>query len=186
MLHAAPGAGATRHWLVPDNKLALWAFEAAHALEATEKLNTALAAQPPAEHGLIEVMQGNTILWPPHTAVQQEVQPGIWTEMYSGEAIVDWENDCYLDLIAALRAWNGGDTTEAQQLYTEALDKFDNTGCRRPESTSSYFMRDLALAIFTGARIGAPVDEKPHRCPVSAPNALWWLYHRVHCRRPAR
>lgn len=160
LLHAAPGAGAVRHWLVPDNRLALWAFETAHAPEATEKLRTALAAQPPAEHGLIEAMQGDAIAWPPHTAVQQEVQPGIWTETFGGgEAIADWENDCYLDFIAALRAWNGGDKGEAQRLYTEAMEKFDATGCRRPESPGSYLTRDLALAIFTGARIGVPVDR---------------------------
>ncbi len=64
----------------PTTRLALWAFETAHAPEAAAKLRTAWPLCPPAEHGLIEAMQGEAIPWPPHTAVQQEVQPGIWAE----------------------------------------------------------------------------------------------------------
>ena len=159
LLHATPDEGATRHWLAPDNQLALWAFEAAHATETATKLRTALATTPPATHGLIEAMHGEAIPWPPHAAVQQEVQPGIWLETYGGEAIPDWESDCALDLIAALHAWNGGDKGEATRLYAEAMGKFDDSGCRRPEPPGSYRTRDLALAIFTGARIGEQVDR---------------------------
>lgn len=160
LLRAAAGAGTAVHWLAPDNELALWAFETAHAPEAAAKLRTSLAAVPPASHGLIEAMQGEAITWPPQTAMQQEVQPGVWTETYgSGEAIADWESDCYFDLMGALHAWNGGDKGEAQRLYTEALGKFDGAGCRRPESPGRYLTRDLAMAVFTGARIGAPVDR---------------------------
>lgn len=160
LLRAATGEGAVRHWLAPDNELALWAFDTAHAPETAAKLRAALAALPPATHGLIEAMQGETIPWPPHAAVQREVQPGIWTEAYGrGEAIADWESDCYFDLMAALHAWNGGAKGEAQRLYAEALDKFDGAGCKRPESPGGYLTRDLAMAIFTGARIGAPVER---------------------------
>ncbi len=159
LLHAAAGEEAARHWLAPDNRLALWAFETAHAPETAAKLRTAMAALPAAGHGLIEAMQGEAIPWPPHAPVQQEVQPGIWAETYDGEMIADWENDCYFDIIAALAAWNGGDKGEAQRLYTEAMGKFDAEGCRRPGSPASYRTRDLALAIFAGARIGAPVDR---------------------------
>ena len=160
LLHAGPYESAARHWLVPDNRLALWAFEAAHATEAATKLHTALAAMAPAKHGLIEAMQGEAIPWPPHSAVQQEVQPGIWIETYGGDSIADWESDCALDFIAALHAWNSGDTGEAQRLYAEAMGKFDAAGCRRPELPDRYLTRDLALAIFTGARIGEQVDKR--------------------------
>lgn len=160
LLHAASGAGAAQYWLAPDNKLALWAFDAAHAPEAAAKLRTALAALPPAEHGLIEAMHGEAIAWPPHTAVQQEIQPGIWEESYSGGGIIaDWESDCFLDLAGALEAWNTGDKSEAQRRYTQALGKFDQVGCVQPQSSGRYMTRDLALRIFAGARIGVPVDR---------------------------
>lgn len=159
LLHAATGEDTARHWLAPDNKLALWAFETAHAPEAATKLRTTMAALPAANHGLIEALNGETIPWPPHAAVQQEVQPGIWAETYGGEIIADWEKDCYLDLIAALHAWNVDEKDEAQRLYAEAMDIFDAAGCLHPDSPGAYRTRDLALAIFAGARIGAPVDR---------------------------
>ena len=160
LLHAAAGAGAAQYWLAPDNKLALWAFDTAHAPEAATKLRTVLAALPPAEHGLIEAMHSEAIPWPPHTAVQQEIQPGIWEESYSGgEVIADWESDCFLDLVGALQAWNAGDKNEAQRRYAQALGKFDQVGCLQPQSSDRYLTRDLALRIFAGARIGVPVDR---------------------------
>jgi hypothetical protein len=161
LLRAASGDGAVQYWLVPDNKLALWAFDAAHAPEAAAKLRTALAALPPAQQRLIEAMQGEAIPWPPHAAVQQEVQPGIWEETYSGgEVIANWESDCFLDLVGALQAWNAGDKGEAQRRYTQALGKFDQVGCLQPQSPGRYLTRDLALRIFAGARLGVPIDRE--------------------------
>ena len=93
LLRASAGEGAVQYWLAPDNKLGLWAFDTAHAPEAAAKLRTALGTLPPARHGLIEAMQGEAIPWPPHTAVQQEVEPGIWEETYNGgEFIADRES----------------------------------------------------------------------------------------------
>jgi hypothetical protein len=159
LLRAAVGEGAVQHWLAPDNKLALWAFDTAHAPEAEAKLSTALAALPPAQHGLIEAMHGEAIPWPPHTPVQREVQPGIWEETYTGgEIIATWESDCFLDLAGALQAWNAGDRGEAQRRYTQAMGKFDQVGCLQPQSSGRYMTRDLALRIFAGARMGVPVD----------------------------
>ena len=160
LLHAAAREGTGHYWLTPDNKLALWAFDAAHAPEAAAKLRTTLAALPPVQHGLIEAMQGEVIPWPPHAPVQQEVQPGMWKETYSGgEVIADWESDCFLDLAGALQAWNAGDKSEAQHRYTLAVGKFDQVGCLEPQSPGRYLTRDLALRIFAGARIGVPVDR---------------------------
>jgi hypothetical protein len=159
-LHAAAGEGVPQYWLAPDNMLALWAFDTAHAPEAAAKLRTALRGLPPARHGLIEAMQGAAIPWPPHTAVQQEVQSGIWEETYNGgEVIANWESDCFLDLVGALQAWNAGDRGEAQRRYTQALGRFDQVGCLQPQSPGRYLTRDLALRIFAGARIGVPVDK---------------------------
>ena len=179
LLHAAAGEGAARHWLTPDNKLALWAFEAAHAPEAAAKLRTAMAALPPTSRGLIEAMQGEAIPWPPHTAVQQEVQPGIWAEASRGEVIADWENDCYLDLIAALRAWNSHANSEAQRLYAVALGMFDAAGCRRPESSGAYRRATGAGDLYRRPHRRAGGQE-PHRCPVGPPGAFRWLHHRIH------
>jgi hypothetical protein len=160
LLRATAGEGAVQYWLAPDNKLALWAFDTAHAPEAAAKLRTALGALPPARHGLIEAMQGEAIPWPPHTALQQEVQPGIWEEAYSGgEVIANWENSCFLDLVGALQAWNASDRSEAQRRYAQAVAKFDQVGCVQPQSPGRYLTRDLALRIFAGARLGVLVDK---------------------------
>ena len=149
-----------QHWLTPDNQLALWAFDAARAGEAATKLHAALAAFAPVPHGLIEAMHGEVVPWPPHTARQTEVQPGVWAESYDGEeAIPEWEGDCTLDFIAALNAWNEQQAAEAQRLYALAMTKFDGSGCARAQAPGSYATRDLALAILTGARIGRPADR---------------------------
>jgi hypothetical protein len=159
LLRAAP-EGAVRHWLAPDNELALWVFEAARAGEAATKLRGGLTALPPPEHGLIEVMQGETIAWPPHALRQEEISPGVWVESYSGEeAIADWESDCFLAFTAALNAWNGSQAADAQRLYGQGMATFDSSGCVRVETAGRYATRDLAMAIFTGARIGAAVDK---------------------------
>jgi hypothetical protein len=152
--------GTVQHWLTPDNQLALWAFDAARAGEAGTKLRAGLADFAPVRHGLIEAMHGEVVPWPPHTAQQSEVQPGVWAESYDGEeAIAQWEGDCTFGFIAALNAWNEQQAAEAQRLYAVAMTKFDGTGCARAQAAGSYATRDLALAILSGARIGRPADR---------------------------
>jgi hypothetical protein len=160
LLREAPGNGPARHWLLPDNTLALWAFDIARAGEAATKLRSALEVYEPMQDGPIEAMQGTVVAWPPHTTVQTEVQPEVWTETHSGESVIaGWENYSDLRFAAALNAWNAKQAEEAQRIYSEALQQFDGKGFPSKAAAGRYATRDLALAIFTGARIGARVDR---------------------------
>lgn len=178
LLAAAPAADPqsppAEHWLAPDNQLALWAFETARAGEAAAALRAALEAYAPFRHGLVETLHGETVTWPPQQPTQQEVRPGVRLESYAGSApVAAWERDPYLLLVGALNAWNAQDAAEAQRRYAAALARFDGQGFTREEttgeaSTGVYATRDLALAVFTGARIGASGDRSCARSLVAA------------------
>ncbi len=161
LLRAAPTAAAPQHWLAPDNLLALWAFDTARAGEAAAKLRTALADYAPLQSGLMEAVHGEPVPWPPHTVVAREVQPGVWVAAATGSDIAaDWEKHSDLLLIGALNAWNAQDSTEAQRLYSQAMAGFDGNGLPHAGgATGAYATSDLALAIFTGATIGAPLPR---------------------------
>jgi hypothetical protein len=160
LLRAAPDSAPARHWLLVDNELALWALEEANADEVATPLRAALAAYAPPTHGLLEALRHEVVAWPPRSATEVELQPGIWLETRTGEEVVeDWAQQSDLAFYAALNAWNGGDQAEARRLYTQALSAFDGTGFVDGDFDGRYSTTKLALATFTGARLGLPVEK---------------------------
>ncbi len=147
------------HWLAPDNLLALWVFQEANANELAAKLATTLDQYDARGDGLIETIAGAEVVWPPKSALEQELAPGVWLESRAGDTVVeDWAASAELTLFAALNAWNRGDAATASRLYADAMGLFDGIGFREADFGGEYATRPLALAILAGQRLGEPVD----------------------------
>lgn len=158
LLRAAPDD--ERHWLAPDNLLVEWVMQEAHAADLTVELETELATFGAPRHGLIEILRGESVAWPPAIAAQQEVSPTVWLEGHTGPGVIeDWASRADLTLLAALNAWNQGDATQAQAHFTAALAMFDGVGFRDAANPDRYATSDLALALIAGARLGEPVND---------------------------
>lgn len=159
LLHAAAGT-ADKHWLQPDNMVALWALTTANAKESVGKLQASIAQYPTTRDGLIETLQHQVVTWPPQAATQVELKPGVWTETHTGPTpSADWRQSSELLLYGALNAWNAGKQDEANTLYAQALQKFDGNGFASAESGQQYATATLALAIFTGAQLQQPIAD---------------------------
>lgn len=158
LLRAAPDDD--HHWLTPDNLLVEWVMQEAHAVDLTIELETELATFDAPHHGLIEILRGESVAWPPAIAVQQEISPTIWLESHTGASAIDnWASRADLSLYAALNAWNQDDAAQARERFSAAMAMFDGAGFRDAANPGRYATSDLALALVAGARLGEPVND---------------------------
>lgn len=71
----------------------------------------------------------------------------------------DWPANCGIEALCALHALADGDEVEAHRLYQVALDQFDGTGFHDKAFDGRYATYKLALALFTGAKLGVTKDR---------------------------
>ena len=160
LLRESPVVAPERHWLATDNRLAVYALEAAG--DGLAPIVAAALAEysdqfDAPQHGLIEALTGAPIAWPPRTHTHTELAAGVWhEERLSGVAMDDWMEYADLTLYGALEAWNRGDTVEARRRYAAALALFDGIGFADRARTTHYTTYKLALALWVGHRLGAP------------------------------
>ena len=153
LLRESPVVAPHRHWLATDNRLALYALDAAGD-ELAPVLAESLAAYGAMPHGLIEALTGETIDWPPRTHTHTELLPGVWNEeRVTGVPMLDWETYADLTLYVALDAWNRGNAQEAHERYATALALFDGTGFDDAATDTHYATYKLALALLAGKRL---------------------------------
>ena len=158
LLHVSPAQPGV-HWLAPDNRLALWVFQQANANELGAKLASTLDQYDAGHDDLIETIAGAAVAWPPKSALEQELTPGVWLESQASDPVVeDWTTSADLTLFGALNAWNRGDAATASRLYADAMRLFDGTGFRDTSVGGEYATRPLALALIAGQRLGEPID----------------------------
>lgn len=159
LLRESPVTAPDVHWLTTDNRLAVWALDAAGAADLARSLEATLAQHAAAPHGLIEALAGATVLWPPRTPVQREIAPGVKAETRTGDAaMLDWIDYADLALYGALNAANRGDNDAARRVYDDALRMFDGRGFRDKAFDGRYTTYKLALAQIAAHRIGVTPD----------------------------
>jgi hypothetical protein len=189
LLPESPEARPNKHWLATDNQVAVWALRAADEEVFATQLERALRRWGTRRHGIIEALAGEPISWPPHPEQQFVIgpylrhrtatQPNACSEPKdSPEKVIcqetrntqmprfdDWQEYADLALYGALNACNRGNTDQAHDYYGQALELFNNgvgfadkAYCGGEEKY--YATYKLALALYVGAALGEPVEEK--------------------------
>lgn len=149
-------------WLNTDNGLASMALDAVKAEgEFVQNIKNTRATYGNPRHGVIEVLAGEKISWPPHIPDQQVVNGLVWNETrLSGSLMNDWSEYTDLAIYAALNAFNKDEIEKAKKLYNDAVSIFDGFGFpdkafqddTEPEKRYANFK--LALAVNAGIKIG--------------------------------
>ncbi len=170
LLRESPVVWPHRYWLATDNRLAVYALQAAGEDELSAQLLSTLRRPQYGDpyHGLIEVLRGEIVAWPPYTPTQtlhdQIGEEEIWLETrLEGNRLDDWNQYADLVLFCALRAVWAGDRPEAQRYYHLAMQMWDGKGfadkgyagfCEKGECL--YETYKLGLALYVARVIGEP------------------------------
>lgn len=159
LLHASPTQPDV-HWLAPDNLLVEWVLQEANAEKLSVTINTKLHEYEITGNGLLEILHGASVDWPPRSPVQVEVAPAVWLESYTGESTLsDWEHNARLGFLGAVDAANQGDAAKAATRYAAAMALFDGTGFAGGAATGQYTTADLAVALLARERLNEPVND---------------------------
>lgn len=165
LLRESPSVAPNRYWLAVDNVLAWHALTAAGQVTWTARLDAAFVKYDRPRHGLVEILGGQIVAWPPNVATQAGVArcgaAEIWLETRTdGDRYQDWGEYADLALYGVLLSRNGGQYTEARRQYQDAMRLFDGVGFadRAFRVDGVYATYKLALAILAGQAVGEPVD----------------------------
>lgn len=166
LLRESPVTAPDKHWLATDNALALAALRSAvscapDAAPLADSVAQGLAAHAATRHGLIEVVTGGAVEWPPRTPTQTEVTAGVHREeRLTGATMDDWREYADLALIGVIRLAQSGKADEARALYADALGMYDGTGFvdKANGGDQPYATYKLALALLASHAVNEPPD----------------------------
>ena len=164
LLNEAPQAAPNTYWLTNDNALAAYALAQLGQKERAVAIQSALQTYGHTSNDLIEVVWGATVAFPPHVASPEMVDKvgdaEIWQEFHrSGGTFNDWAEYANLAFLGALNEFNQGHKEEAGAIYSATLAMFDGTGFRDKAFSGQYETYKAALALYAGAKLGAPVPN---------------------------
>lgn len=161
LIREAPMTASNIYWLTNDNALAAYALSLLGEVELSQKLLVSIRGYGDDTNGMIEVIWGKTIFFPPNAAnpalIRQIGPAEIWQETHTNTMRYnDWKEYANLGFIAALNSENNGDHKDALKRYAEALHMFDQTGFKDKAYEDLYETYKLALALYVGNKIKAP------------------------------
>ncbi len=161
LIREAPVTAPNRYWLTNDNALAAYAFAQLGDEDYSQKLLESIHKYGNDANGMIEVIWGKTIFFPPNAAnpalIQQIGPAEIWQETHTNTMrFNDWKEYANLGFIGALNSENNGEHKDALKRYAEALHMFDQTGFKDKAYHEFYETYKLALALYAGSKINAP------------------------------
>jgi len=164
LLNEAPKAAPDKYWLTNDNALAAYTFSQLDKLDMSAIVHASLQRYGYETNGLIEVVWGLPVSYPPDVArpvmVSKVGSAEIWQEFHDdGPRYEDWAQYANLGFLGALNAYHQGQIAESHAIFSNTLAQFDGTGLRDQvyEDQGLYETYKLALALYTGAIIRAPV-----------------------------
>lgn len=167
LLRESPTTAPYRYWLATDNLIALFALRSTENYTVTTSMATTINSYGDPTHGLIEALDGRSIVWPPYVATQKRIatvgSAEIWLETRtSGAQYGDWAHYADLILYAALNAYNQGRLTEAHRLYQDAMQLFDGVGFADQafHADGAYATYKLALALFVAVVLNDTPDPR--------------------------
>lgn len=171
LLRASTEVEYNKHYLNTDNTLALdIMLQANPDDQIANSIKTTLDQYGNPQHGVITVMSGDIIEWPPHVPQTIEVGAGVFNESrLSGPVMEDWYKYTDLSIYGAMNEFNKGNIKKAETILVEAFTKFDGYGFTDdaydkgppdPKEGKLYDNYKLALAIQAANKIGIPYDPR--------------------------
>ncbi len=167
LLRESPTTAPHRYWLATDNLIALLALRSTDNYTVTNNIAATIGSYGDPVHGLIEALDGRSIVWPPYVATQKHIatigSAEIWLETRtSGAQYQDWAAYADLILYAALHAHNQGQSAEAHHLYRAAMQMFDGVGFADQafRADGVYATYKLALALFVATVLNETPDPR--------------------------
>ncbi len=157
LLRASSSTEADICYINTDNFLAVRALKAAGVEDSRIGIieNTInILGNPP--HGVIEIIDGNVMPWPPHGSKTDPITSTIKTESrpFTEGTMNDWTDYTDLTLWGALNSINQGDIREAMKRYQLAMAKYTRFGFADIVQTSDregrFTTYKLPLAIMVG------------------------------------
>lgn len=163
LLNESPIAAPNNYWLTNDNALAAYAFARLGQLEMSATLQSSLQRYGHDSNGLIEVVWGLPVSFPPYAARQEMLSKvgidDIWQEFHDGDPLLDWAEYSDLGFLGALNEYQHGQFAEALSIFSNTLAQFDGTGFHDKAFNGLYATYKLALALYAGATIHAPIPN---------------------------
>ncbi len=161
LLNEAPNVAPHTYWLTNDNALAAYAFAQLGQADLSAVIKKSILFYGSDTNGLIEVMWGLPVTFPPYEPTQVVLQTvggdKICQEFRDrGEIFNDWAQYADLGFYGALNEFHQGDQSAALSNYAGTLELYDGAGFHDAAFESSYATYKLALALYVGATIQAP------------------------------
>ena len=161
LLNESPTAAPHTYWLTNDNAVAAYVFDHLGQAELGTALHASLQRYGFETNGLIEVLWGVPVTFPPYVARQVLIatvgEDEIWQEFHiNGDRFEDWAGYADLSFWGALNASQQGRRTEALDTFARAMSLFDGVGFKDSAFKGQYETYKLALALYVGTAIGMP------------------------------
>jgi hypothetical protein len=85
----------------------------------------------------------------------------VWVELSNGEGqFQDWADYTNLAMFGAQNEYHHGNQLTAIQIFQRAVERFDGVGFKDKAFNGDYETYKLALTLYTGLAIRAPLDGK--------------------------
>lgn len=168
LLRDSPHVKPHTYWLTNDNALAAYVFAQLGKPDLATNITEAIKKYGQPSNGLIEVVWGEPIDFPPHIEREAKVlfvgEDEIRQEVHTdGARFDDWADYANLAFLGALNesASARGNPEQARKIFSQAMTRFDGTGFADRAFAGSYETYKVALALYVGAKIRAlPPDQK--------------------------
>ena len=164
LLNEAPQAAPNTYWLTNDNALAAYALSQLGKTDLAAYVQSTLQGYKYTSNNLIEVVWGASVSFPPYVARPEVIDKigdaEIKQEFHdSGGRFEDWAEYANLGFLGALNEFNQKHTAEARTIFASTLAQFDGAGFRDKAFNGQYETYKLALGLYTGVKIGAPLPN---------------------------
>lgn len=166
LLNESPVVAPNKYWLTNDNALAAFALSQFGRSELAATLKSSLQRYGYSTNGLVEVLWGARVSFPPQVAEQGTIftQNGeeILQEFRKGARLEDWADYADLSFLGALNEFRAGRISESQAIFSKALEKFDDQGFQDQAFNVDglYETYKLALALYVGDTIQAQIPMR--------------------------
>ena len=155
LLNESPQVAPHKYWLANDNLLAAHALAELGRTGLSNKIILSARTYGVDRNGLIEVIWGVPVTYPPFVGEQiliKRIEDNeIWQENHlQGSQFLDWQEYANLGFLGALNQFHRGNIQEAIDQYDATLVRFDGIGFKDKAHDGRYETYKLALAIFTG------------------------------------
>jgi hypothetical protein len=164
LLNESPQVAPHKYWLTNDNALAAYTFNQLGMPDKSDVIKSSMQHYGFNSNGLIDVVWGTPVSYPPYVGRQVMLSrvgtDEIWQEFHDdGARFEDWADYANLGFLGALNQFDQGHIDESRSTFSKTLAQFDGVGFHDKAFDGQYETYKLALALFVGATIQAPIPN---------------------------